>query len=76
MSIRLHSDQRLVLVLRRQDHFVFTHLLAGVGEADDGYLPADTEPARRPFIPASVRPQLQQDSSQQPQTEPSSGPCA
>lgn len=53
MSIRLHSDQRLVLVLRRQDNFVFTHLLDSVREANDWYLAADTEPATsRPFIPA------------------------
>lgn len=47
MSIRLHSDQSLVLVLRGQDHLVFIHLLDGVGGADDGYLTTDAEPVRR-----------------------------
>lgn len=35
MSICLHGDQRLVLVLRRQDNFVFTHLLDSVREANN-----------------------------------------
>lgn len=47
MGIRLHSDQSLVLVLRGQDHFVFIHLLDGVGGADDGYLTTDAEPVRK-----------------------------
>lgn len=47
MSVRLHGDQRLVLVLRRQDDFVFTHLLDSVGEANDRYLATDAEPATR-----------------------------
>lgn len=52
MSICLHGDHRLVLVLRRQDNFVFTHLLDSVREANDWYLATDTEPATRgPFIP-------------------------
>lgn len=49
MSVCLHGDHRLLLVLRGQDDFVFTHLLDSVREAENGDLTADTEPAgRRP----------------------------
>lgn len=50
MSICLHGDQRLVLVLRGQDHFVFTHLLDSIRGADDGYLATDAEPAMRSLV--------------------------
>lgn len=50
MSIRLHGDQRLVLVLRGQDHFVFTHLFGSIRGADDGYLATDAEPATRSLV--------------------------
>lgn len=56
MSIRLHGDQRLVLVLRGQDHFVFTHLFGSIRGADDGYLATDAEPATRSLvIPARLK---------------------
>lgn len=56
MRISLHSDQSLVLVLRGQDHFVFIHLLASVGGADDGYLTTDAEPAGRSQVsPARLK---------------------
>lgn len=56
MSIRLHGDQRLVLVLRGQDHFVFTHLFDSIRGADDGYLATDAEPATRSLvIPARLK---------------------
>lgn len=55
MGIAVHSEQSLVLVLGGQDHSVFTHLLHGVGGADDGYLTTDAEPAgRSPVIPARL----------------------
>ena len=44
MGIAVHSEQSLVLVLGGQDHSVFTHLLDGVGGADDGDLTTDAEP--------------------------------
>lgn len=70
MGIAVHSEQSLVLVLGGQDHSVFTHLLDGVREADDGYLTTDAEPAgRSPVILARLT--RSRAGSQHPRQAPS-----